>query len=311
MMFSDLSKCFPHFVKDSKNGNLVGIQEIPFWTIHSKGHDALVFLLPNKYTAAVGQHFCPSREQDPREASRGCRKPQHIFSSGNQGVRPMSSVRARAINSCPAIAVQERGLTGRLPVHVVDDRDSLRARLGEREMYIVEGMLERKGATLILKQAVRAVLAEGIELENGMTWDSMLTPVVGPLRGIDLRLHAPIVDEHGFVLVQPTFQSESQPNFFAVGNAMRFSASSVLPESWMMTQLQAPLVAQNLVAHASSQDLRHFDVDKAYKRSELAILDCGGQTVMVMLKNGRVLASGCCPLLLRAMVDRRSLKKLR
>jgi hypothetical protein len=43
-----------HFVKDSKNGNLVGIQEIPFWTIHSKGHGALVFLPPNKYTTAVG-----------------------------------------------------------------------------------------------------------------------------------------------------------------------------------------------------------------------------------------------------------------
>jgi hypothetical protein len=158
-----------HFVKDSKNGNLVGIQEIPFWTIHSKGHGALVFLLPNKYTTAVGQHFCPRREQDLREASRACRKPQHIFSSGDQSARPMNSVRARAISSCPATAVQKRGLTGRLHVHVVDDRDSLRARLGERAMDIVEGILERKGATLIRGQAVRAVLAEGIELENGMT----------------------------------------------------------------------------------------------------------------------------------------------
>lgn len=105
-----------------------------------KGHDALVFLLPNKYTTAAGQHFCPNREQD-------------------------------------------------------------------------------------------------------------------------LRLPAPFVDEHGFVLVQPIFQSESQPNFFAVDDATRFPSSSLIPKSWMMTQLQAPLVAQNLVAHASGQDLRHFDVD--------------------------------------------------
>ena len=32
------------------------------------------------------------------------------------------------------------------------------------------------------------MLGEGIELENGMTWDSMLTSVVGPQRGTDLGL---------------------------------------------------------------------------------------------------------------------------
>jgi hypothetical protein len=47
-----------HFVKDIKNGNLVGIQEIPFLTVRTKGHGALVFLLPNRYTTAVGQHTC-------------------------------------------------------------------------------------------------------------------------------------------------------------------------------------------------------------------------------------------------------------
>jgi NADH dehydrogenase FAD-containing subunit len=178
-------------------------------------------------------------------------------------------------------------------------------------MDIVEGILERKGATLIRGKALHAVLAGGIELENGTTWDSTLTTVVGPQRGTDLRLPASMVDEQGFVLVQPTFRSESQSNLFAVGDATRFSTSSVFPKSWMLTQRQAPLVAQNLVAHTRGQDMSHFDVEKALKSSGLAIPDCGGQTVMVQIKNGRVLASGRWPLLLRAMVDRRSLKKLR
>ena len=178
-------------------------------------------------------------------------------------------------------------------------------------MDIIEGILERKGATLIPGQAVRAVLAEGIELENGMTWDSMLTSVLGPLRGTDLRLHAPIVDEHGFVLVQPTFQSESQPNLFAVGDAMRFPNGSILLKSWMLARLQAPLVAQNLVAYTRGQDLSHCDVEKTRRVAGVMMPDCGGQTVMVMFKNRRVLASGRWPLLLRAMVDRRSLKRRR
>jgi NADH dehydrogenase FAD-containing subunit len=207
-----------------------------------------------------------------------------------------------------ATAAHERGLTGRLHIQVVDDRESLRARLGDRAMDIVAGYLARKGATLIRGQAVRAVYAEGIELENGMAWDSTLTAVVGPLRGVDLGLPALMIDEQGFVRVQLTFQSESQPDLFAAGDATRFPTGGALPKSWMLARRQAPLVAQNLVAHARGQNLRAFDVEKARRAAGMVMPDCGGQTVMVMLKNGRVLARGRWPLLLRAMVDRRSLK---
>jgi NADH dehydrogenase FAD-containing subunit len=165
--------------------------------------------------------------------------------------------------------------------------------------------------TLIRQQAVRAVHAEGIELENGTAWDSTLTTVVGPLRGPDLGLPALLVDERGFVWVEATFQSESQPDLFAVGDATLFPASRVLPKSWMLTQRLAPQVAQNVVAHTRGQDMSYFDVEKALKSIGLAIPDCGGQTVMVMIKNGRVLAHGRWPLLLRATLDRRSLNRLR
>ncbi len=110
----------------------------------------------------------------------------------------------------------------------------------------------------------------------------------------------------GVVRVQPTFQSESQPDLFAVGDATRLPVGSELPKTWMTTRQQAPLVAQNLVAQTRGQELSGFNVEKTRKRAGLAIPDCGGQTVMV--KNGRVLASGRWPLLLRAMVDRRYLR---
>ena len=205
-----------------------------------------------------------------------------------------------------ATSAQKRGLTDQLHIHVMDDRESLRARLGDRGMEIIARFLTQKGAQLITSKAVRAVHAEGIEMENGAGWDSVLTAVVGPLRGVDLALPAPIVDEQGFVWVQPTFQSESQPDLFAVGDATRFPVGSALPKTWMLTRRQAPLVAQNLVAYVRGQDLRHFDAEKARKAAGMAIPDCGGQAVMV--RNGRVLASGRWPLLLRAMADRRSLK---
>jgi NADH dehydrogenase len=208
-----------------------------------------------------------------------------------------------------ATAAQEHGSAGQLHIHVVDDQDSLRARLGDSAMSIVARFLAQKGAKLITGQAVRAVYAEGIELENGASWDSMLTAVVGPLRGVDLALPTPLVDEKGFVRVQPTFQSVSQPDLFGIGDATRLPDGSELPKTWMTTRQQAPLVAQNLLAQARGQDLRNFDVEKARKGAGFAIPDCGGQTVMV--KNGRVLASGRWPLLLRAMVDRRYLNARR
>ena len=210
-----------------------------------------------------------------------------------------------------ATAAQEHWPAGQLHIHVVDDRDSLRARLGDSALDIFARFLARKGAKLIRGQAVRAVHAEGVELENGTAWDSMITAVVGPLRGVDLALPAPIIDEQGFVRVQPTFQSESQPDLFAVGDATRLPAGSALPKAWMLTRRQAPLVAQNLVAHAGGRDLRAFDFEKARKALGVAGPDCGGQTVMVMVKSGRVLASGRWPLLLRAMFDRRYLKARR
>lgn len=210
-----------------------------------------------------------------------------------------------------ATAAQECGTAGRLYVHVVDDRESLRAGLGDSAMDIVARFLAQKGATLIQGQAVRAVHAEGIELENGTAWDSVLTAVVGPLRGADLAPSAPIVDEQGFVRVHPTFQSESQPDLFAVGDATRLPAGTGLMKSWMLAQRQAPLIAQNLVAHARGQELRYLDVEKARKAAGVVVPDCGGQTVMVMLKNGRVLARGRWPLLLRRTLDRRSLNRRR
>ena len=115
----------------------------------------------------------------------------------------------------------------------------------------------------------------------------------------------------GVVRVQPTFQSTSQPNLFAVGDAMRLPVGRELPKTWMTTRQQAPLVAQNLVAQARGQGLSDIDVEKARKRGGLAMPDCGGKTVMVRVKNGRVLASGRWPLLLCAMVDRHYLKARR
>ena len=154
---------------------------------------------------------------------------------------------------------------------------------------------------------MRTIHADGVELENGTSWSTDLTAVVGPLRGADIGLTTPVVDAQGFVQVQTTLQSVHQPDLFAVGDSTRLSEGLEVPKTWMMTRKLATLVAQNLAAHLTGHDLRPLDIVKV-RRSPLRLNmpDIGGWTVAV--RDRRVLASGRWPLLLRALVDRRYLK---
>ena len=120
-----------------------------------------------------------------------------------------------------ARAVHERGLTDQIQVQVVDHQDGLKALLGPRAMTLIERFLRRKGARWVAGQAVRTIHADGVELENGTAWTTALTAVVGPLRGVDIGLTTPVVDEQRFVHVQTTFQSVQQPDLFAVGDSTR------------------------------------------------------------------------------------------
>jgi NADH dehydrogenase FAD-containing subunit len=205
-----------------------------------------------------------------------------------------------------ATAVHERGLTDRLQIYVVDDQDCLQTLLGSQALELFGRFFAQKGARLITGQAIRAVHADRIELENEIARPTTLTAVVGPLHGVDVGLVAPVIDAQRFVHVHTTFQSVEDPDLFAVGDATRLPAGDELPKSWVITRKQAETVAHNLLAHMRGQDLRPLDIARIRKGPlTMSMPDVGGQTVVV--KNRRVLARGRWPLL-RAFVDRRYLK---
>jgi NADH dehydrogenase FAD-containing subunit len=79
-----------------------------------------------------------------------------------------------------------------------------------------------------------------------------------------------VVDEQGFVPVQPTFQSVQQPDLFAVGDSTCLPEGLELPKTWMMTRKLAVLVVQNLAVHATGHHLHSLDIVKV-RRSPLRL----------------------------------------
>lgn len=209
-----------------------------------------------------------------------------------------------------AATVYKRGLLEQIQIQVVDHQDSMKEQLGPQAMARLDSFFKQKGARLISGQAVKMLSPDGVELENGESWPSALTAVVGPLRGVDLGMKPPIVDEQNFVQVQTTFQSSVQPDLFAVGDSVRLPEGKEVLKVWMMTRRQAVIVARNLAAHADGNALQSLDVDRIHKSpaSRIRVLDVGGWAIFVL--NKRVIGTGRWPLWVRARIDRSYLKSV-
>ncbi|HEY7418915.1 MAG TPA: FAD-dependent oxidoreductase [Ktedonobacteraceae bacterium] len=209
-----------------------------------------------------------------------------------------------------AATVYKQGLLKQIQIQVVDHQDCMKEQLGPQAMERLDRFFKQKGARLISGQAVKMLSPDGVELENGESWSSALTAVVGPLRGVDLGMKPPIVDEQNCVQVQTTFQSPVQSDLFAVGDSVRLPEGKEVLKVWMMTRRQAIIVAQNLAAHADGNVLQSLDVDKIHKSpaSRIRVLDVGGWAIFVL--NKRVIGTGRWPLWVRAKIDRSYLKSV-
>lgn len=207
-----------------------------------------------------------------------------------------------------ATAVHEQRSSKQIQIHVIDHQDCLKGQLGPRAVELIDRFFQRKGARWISGQTVKMLNPDSVDLENGESWPTTLTAVVGPLRGVDIGMTPPIVNEQGFVQVQTTFQSPFQSDLFAIGDSIRLPDGCEVVKTWMMTRQQAVLVAQNLAAHAAGNTLRSLDTDKIRKGpiSRIRTPDIGGWSVFV--RDNRVIGSGRWPLFPRTMMDRRYLK---
>jgi len=173
----------------------------------------------------------------------------------------------------------------------------------QRELATVEARMSEaesgQRGYLLTGQPVTAITATSVQMRDGQSYASDLTAVIGYLRGQELGVDPPVVDEKGFVPVNDFFQHPAFPDLFAIGDAATFPRAA--PKSMLQARLQAPLAAQNLGAQARGQSGERVSSTRLRQGRVIALPDVGGETAMV-LQGGKVMA-GSWPLLLRTLVD--------
>jgi NADH dehydrogenase FAD-containing subunit len=190
-------------------------------------------------------------------------------------------------------------------VRLLDHEAVLHRRFGARAMAVVRRFFEARGHELVDGIAEK-VDPDAVELRGGGRLESALTAVVGPLSGCSPALSSDMLDAGGFVVVDASFRSRSNPDIFAVGDVAGSAGDDVLPKSWVMARLQARTVAANMLATLEGKSLTPFDVGRA-RRLAIQMPDVGGTTVVV--RNGRLLVQGRWPLALRSWMDRRFIRR--
>ncbi len=206
-----------------------------------------------------------------------------------------------------ATYLQEKHLSDRIHLRVITEPETLTAYFGERAEQTIWRFFQRECVHLLPDQSVKEIEADTVQLYDGQKYTSDLTAVVGPLRGIDVGLPRPFLDEKGFIHVNQYFQSPCHPHLFAIGDAAALPVHHGLPKSMFITRKQAPLVAGNLFAHALGRSLHPFPFEQV-RKGLILMPDIGGETVLVK-QGGKLLMSGSWPLVLRKTLDRRYFKQ--
>lgn len=189
-------------------------------------------------------------------------------------------------------------------VRLLDHDGALGRRFGQAAMAVVRRILETRGHELV-EGTVEKVDEGGVYITGGTRFESALTAAVGPLLGCTQALPSDLLDPGGFVAVDTSYRSRTNPEIFAVGDVASPPSDEALPKSWVMARLQARTLAENMIATLQGKSLMPFNVARA-RRFEISMPDVGGTTVVV--KNGRMLAHGRWPLALRSWMDRRFIR---
>ena len=128
---------------------------------------------------------------------------------------------------------------------------------GER---LLSMFLRREGITAVTNVAMRSVVDDAVELEDGRVLPYRFAMVVPPFRGQDFLAGTPgLTDAGGYVPVRPTYQTQQWDDVYAVGIAAAVPVPWVtpvptgLPKTGFPTEQQAHVAAANVVSQVRGE----------------------------------------------------------
>jgi len=147
-------------------------------------------------------------------------------------------------------------------VRLLDHDEALRRRFGARAMAVVRRFFETRGHEVV-EGVVEKVYSDAVDVSCGGRLESALTAVLGPLSGCTDGVSSDLVDSSGFVAVDASYRSRTNPDIFAVGDVAGPPADGTLPKSWVMARLQARTVAANMIATRDGKSPTPFNIKRA------------------------------------------------
>src|SRR6266446_2620849 len=190
---------------------------------------------------------------------------------------------------------QRLGLPG-LEVVVVDGDGRLADYYGAEAMAAIRSALMRSGATLLTDGGLDAVTDSGVVV-SGKAIAFDLVAMVSPLRGVEVGLPSGMLDERGFILVDPSFAT-TRPGLFAFGDAAALPSSVATVRTMVWIRQRVAHLAGNLLAGMDGAALRPLE-PSATPHTSMA--NIGGRAVV--LKDNRVIGQGRLPLFRRWLYD--------
>ncbi len=155
------------------------------------------------------------------------------------------------------------------------DRSQALSRLGTQARGKILNTLEQLGVKLFENAKVLSVKADSIEIEGKASVPAQMTLGAAGTRAYDWLEKTGLALENGYIRVQPTLQSETDPEVFAVGDCAHLSHAP-RPKAGVFAVREAPILFQNLRAALTGAAMKDYHPQSDY----LKLISLGGKSAL-------------------------------
>lgn len=182
--------------------------------------------------------------------------------------------------ACAIAAVLDDAKRGR-DVTIVDGSTRILGGYSERFRARAEKVLQKKHIEVKLGRRVTSVQSDAVELSDGSRISSDLTVwLTGPAAHPIFHDSGLAVDKRGFLLVNDSLQSISDPKIFGVGDCATLANYPDTPKAGVYAVRQAPVLWESLTATVENRGLPTYEPQQGF----LSLLNTGDGKALMRYK---------------------------